>query len=162
MCIRDRTIPYDLRTASPVFEGGDPIIDIAGSTTSDDRKTIDIDFNNDGTKLFLTAQSGKVFPFDLPIPYSFAFGSGMSFTSGSEVDLGGLGELEFNNDGTKMYFIDGGENPTVDEYNLTTAFDISTRSLINSTTLSADIGDSTSGAVVGLSLIHISEPTRPY
>ena len=75
----------------------------------------------------------------------------MSFTSGSEVDLGGPGELEFNNDGTKMYFIDGGENPTVDEYNLTTAFDISTRSLINSTTLSADISDSTSGAVVGFS-----------
>ena len=143
------TTPYDLKTVSTIFEGGDPIIDIAKSTTSDDQKVIDIDFNNDGTKLFLTAQSGKVFPFDLKIPYSFAFGSGMSFTTGSEVDLGGLGELEFNNDGTKMYFIDGGENPTVDEYNLTTAFDISTRSLINSTTLSADIGDSTSGAVVG-------------
>ena len=143
------TTPYDLRTISTIFEGGDPIKDIAGSTTAIDQRTIDIDFNNDGTKLFLTAQSGKVFPFDLKIPYSFAFGSGMSFTTGSEVDLGGLGELEFNNDGTKMYFIDGAENPTVDEYNLTTAFDISTRSLINSTTLSADIGDSTSGAVVG-------------
>ena len=49
-----------------------------------------------------------------------------------------------------MYYIDGNENPTVDEYNLTTAFDISTRSLANSETLSADIdSDSTSGKVVG-------------
>ena len=106
------TTPYDLRTISTIFEGGDPIIDIAGSTTAIDQRTIDIDFNNDGTKLFLTAQSGKVFPFDLKIPYSFAFGSGMSFTTDSEVDLGGLGELEFNNDGTKMYFVDGTKNAT--------------------------------------------------
>ena len=143
--------PYDLRTASRIFQGGDPIIDIAGNTTANDQRVTDIDFNNDGTKLFLTAQSGKVFPFDLIIPYSFAFGSGMSFTTGSEVSLGGApaGELEFNKDGTKMYFIDGGENPTVDEYNLTTAFDMSTRSLISTTTLSADISDSASGQVVG-------------
>ncbi len=143
--------PYDLRTVSTIIEGGDPIIDIAGNTTANDQRVTDIDFNNDGTKLFLTGQSGKVFPFDLIIPYSFAFGSGMSFTTGSEVSLGGApaGELEFNNDGTKMYFIDGGENPTVDEYNLTTAFDMSTRSLISTTTLSADISDSASGQVVG-------------
>ena len=45
-----------------------------------------------------------------------------------------------------MYYITNGqdENPTVDEYNLTTAFDISTRSLANSETLSADISDSAS------------------
>ena len=141
--------PYDLRTISKIFQGGDPIRDIAGVTDTNDSRVRDIDFNNNGTKLFLTNTNGKVYPFDLKIPYSFAFGSGMSFTTDSEVDLGGTGELEFNNDGTKMYFIDGGENPTVDEYNLTTAFDISTRSLINSTTLSADISDSASGAVVG-------------
>ena len=141
--------PYDLRTISKIFQGGDPLIDIANVTVANDERVMDIDFNNDGTKLFLTNVNGKVFPFDLKIPYSFAFGSGMSFTTGSEVDLGGEGELEFNNDGTKMYYIDGNENPTVDEYNLTTAFDISTRSLANSETLSADISDSTSGKVVG-------------
>ena len=62
--------PYDLRTASRVFEGGDPIIDIAGGS-GDSRVTLDIDFNNDGTKLFLTNVNGKVFPFDLKIQYSF-------------------------------------------------------------------------------------------
>ena len=93
--------PYDLRTASRVFEGGDPIIDIAGGS-GDSRVTLDIDFNNDGTKLFLTALTGEVFPFDLQIPYSFAFNSGMSFTADSEVDLDARGELEFNNDGTIM------------------------------------------------------------
>ena len=50
---------------------------------------MDIDFNNDGTKLFLTNVNGKVFPFDLKIPYSFAFGSwNIYITTGSEVDLG--------------------------------------------------------------------------
>ena len=105
--------PYDLRTASRVFEGGDPIIDIAGGS-GDSRVTLDIDFNNNGTKLFLTAVTGEVFPFDLKIPYSFANGSGMSFTADSEVDLGARGELEFNNDGTKMYFVHGQDNPTLD------------------------------------------------
>ena len=56
----------------------------------------------------------------------------MSFTADSEVDLGARGELEFNNDGTKMYFVHGQDNPTLDEYTLTTAFDISTRTLANS------------------------------
>ena len=130
--------PYDLRTASRVFEGGDPIIDIAGGS-GDSRVTLDIDFNNDGTKLFLTALTGEVFPFDLQIPYSFANGSGMSFTADSEVDLGARGELEFNNDGTKMYFVHGQDNPTLDEYTLTTAFDISTRTLANTQSLSAKI-----------------------
>ena len=130
--------PYDLRTASRVFEGGDPIIDIAEGS-GDSRITLDIDFNNDGTKLFLTALTGEVFPFDLQIPYSFANGSGMSFTADSEVDLGARGELEFNNDGTKMYFVHGQDNPTLDEYTLTTAFDISTRTLANTQSLSAKI-----------------------
>ena len=130
--------PYDLRTASRVFEGGDPIIDIAGGS-GNSRITLDIDFNNDGTKLFLTALTGEVFPFDLQIPYSFANGSGMSFTADSEVDLGARGELEFNNDGTKMYFVHGQDNPTLDEYTLTTAFDISTRTLANTQSLSAKI-----------------------
>ncbi len=130
--------PYDLRTASRVFEGGDPIIDIAGGS-GDSRVTLDIDFNNDGTKLFLTALTGEVFPFDLQIPYSFAFNSGMSFTADSEVDLGARGELEFNNDGTKMYFVHGQDNPTLDEYTLTTAFDISSRTLVNTQSLSAKI-----------------------
>ena len=130
--------PYDLRTASRVVEGGDPIIDIAGGS-GNSRITLDIDFNNDGTKLFLTALTGEVFPFDLQIPYSFANGSGMSFTADSEVDLGARGELEFNNDGTKMYFVHGQDNPTLDEYTLTTAFDISTRTLANTQSLSAKI-----------------------
>ena len=133
--------PYDLRTASRVFEGGDPIIDIAGGTLNS-RITLDIDFNNDGTKLFLTALTGEVFPFDLQIPYSFAFNSGMSFTADSEVDLGARGELEFNNDGTKMYFVHGQDNPTLDEYTLTTAFDISSRTLVNTQSLSAKINPS--------------------
>ena len=53
-----------------------------------------------------------------------------------------------------MYFIDGGENPTIDEYDLTVAFDISTRSLANSETLPADVvfsgADSNSAQVTGL------------
>ena len=141
--------PYDLRTASRVFEGGDPLIDIA-SQAGNERRTHDIDWNLDGTKLFLSNNSGKVFTFDLEIPYSFAHGSGMSFTTDSEVDLGNKGELEFNNDGTKMYFAHGGENPTLDEYNLTTAFDISTKSLANTQTLSANVDNgATNGAVTG-------------
>ena len=142
--------PYDLRTASRVFEGGDPLIDIASQPNNNERRTHDIDWNLDGTKLFLSNHFGKVFTFDLEIPYSFAHGSGMSFTTDSEVDLGNKGELEFNNDGTKMYFAHGGENPTLDEYNLTTAFDISTKSLANTQTLSANVDNgATNGAVTG-------------
>ena len=60
--------PYDLRTVSTIFQGGDPIRDIAGVTDTNDSRVKDIDFNNDGTKLFLSNHNGKVYPFDLKIP----------------------------------------------------------------------------------------------
>ena len=52
------TTPYDLRTASRVFEGGDPLIDIA-SQIGNESRTYDIDWNRDGTKLFYQTILGK-------------------------------------------------------------------------------------------------------
>ena len=59
--------------------------------------------------------------------------------------------VKFNDDGTKMFTATNGG---VREYLLNTAYDITTAA--NGST------PETTYSISGLSLIHISEPTRPY
>ena len=60
--------------------------------------------------------------------------------------------ITFNHDGTKMY-ISATTGQEINEYTLTTAFDVSTASYRDRLAV---------GHSPMLSLIHISEPTRPY
>ena len=88
-------------------------------------------FNNDGTKMFITgSQYPNVYAYNLSTAFDVSSASyvgnpqGQFWVQTQEIDQTGL---TFNNDGTKMFVI-GTQNDNVNEYNLSTAFDISTAS----------------------------------
>ena len=84
-----------------------------------------IQFNGDGTKMFLSGDS--VYEYDLTAAFDLSTAS----YSGTSLDLTSEDSspegIEFNNDGTEMFFIGGG-NYNVYKYDLTTGFDLSTAS----------------------------------
>jgi len=84
-------------------------------------------FNNDGTKMFVTSDSDKdISEYDLST--GFDISTATYSQAGSISSTGGNARnATFNNDGTKIYVCDRTNN-TVDEYALSTAFDISTLS----------------------------------
>jgi len=97
------------------------------SATQGDNSANGIDFNTDGTKMFILGQGQ-----DLVNEYALSTGFDLSTASFTQsLDISAQEDLPygvtFNNDGTKMY-ITGRRNDNVDEYVLTTEFDISTAS----------------------------------
>ena len=97
------------------------------SSSQGDNAANGIEFNTDGTKLFVLGQGQ-----DLVNEYALSTGFDISTASFTRsLDISGQEDLPygvtFNNDGTKMY-ITGRRNDNVDEYVLTTGFDISTAS----------------------------------
>ena len=110
--------------------------DIASATLVQDFSVADqetvpsgISFNNDGTKMFVIGSTGdKVYEYGLSSAYDI---STATFThnfsiAGQETAPQGLA---FNTDGTKMYVI-GHTGDDVNEYSLTTAFDVSSATYI--------------------------------
>ena len=99
---------------------------------SQDTSPMDMSFNNDGSKMFVigldqdyVSEYNLTSLFDISTA-SYA-GNAESFYMGShEARPQGL---TFNNNGTKMYII-GTNNRRVNEYNLSTAFDVSTASIV--------------------------------
>ena len=97
------------------------------SATQGDNAANGIEFNTDGTKMFILGQGQ-----DLVNEYALSTGFDLSTASFTQsLDISDQEDLPygvtFNNDGTKMY-ITGRRNDNVDEYVLTTGFDISTAS----------------------------------
>ncbi|MDA0207872.1 MAG: hypothetical protein O3B64_00485 [bacterium] len=90
----------------------------------------DIEFNNDGSKMFLLgANSDSIIEYSLSTPYviSTATHAGVDeelYVSAEEVGVLGF---EFNDDGSKVYVI-GNADDSVVEYGLATPFDLSTAS----------------------------------
>ena len=97
--------------------------------------------NNDGTNMFIIGSTGvDVNEYSLSTAFdvssaSFAGNSErFSVVSQESIPLG----ISFNNDGTKMYVI-GNSGDEVNEYSLSTAFDVSTASYVqNFSVLSQD------------------------
>jgi sugar lactone lactonase YvrE len=82
-------------------------------------------FNNDGTKMYITGDTGNaVYEYSLSASFDISSASyTQSFSvAGQESQPQGV---VFNTDGTKM-FITGGSGDDVNEYDLSVAFDIST------------------------------------
>ena len=71
-----------------------------------------------------------VFVFLIIFPISNSFGAMVTFNQRTTVADGGnfIGGIHFNTDGTKMFISYSGDSRFVDEYNLATAFDVSTSS----------------------------------
>ena len=97
------------------------------SSSQGDNAANGIEFNTDGTKMFILGQGQ-----DLVNEYALSTGFDLSTASFTQsLDISSEEDLPygvtFNNDGTKMY-ITGRRQDDVDEYVLTTAIDISTAS----------------------------------
>lgn len=92
-------------------------------------------FSNDGTKLFINGNDATkaVYRYDLSTPWNLA--SGVSYTSSYTItSINSLRHIYFKPDGTRMFI--SGENVTtglgeIRQYNLSTAWDITTASLVN-------------------------------
>ena len=122
----------------------DGAYDIASATRTQDYSVADqepvstgIRFNNDGTKMFVIGSNNdKVYEYGLSSAYDLSTASfTQDFSIGSqEVTPQGMA---FNSDGTKMYVI-GHSGDDVNEYSLTTAFDVSTATYVQSFSIAAE------------------------
>jgi len=110
---------WDVSTASYVD---------AFSIASQDTEPFGITFNNDGTKMFVAgAGSGdSIYEYTLSTAYDVSTASYVDALDVSGQDIRPCG-IRFNNDGTKL-FMTGFYNDYINEYNLSTAYDISTGS----------------------------------
>jgi len=110
---------WDVSTASYVD---------AFSIASQDNEPFGITFNNDGTKMFVAgAGSGdSIYEYTLSTAYDVSTASYVDALDVSGQDSRPCG-IRFNNDGTKL-FMTGFYSDYINEYNLSTAYDISTGS----------------------------------
>ena len=127
-CLRTFNLssPYDLRTAGKIQDEIDPIITLAGETGATSYRCEDINFSNDGRKLFLSNQVGDIYQFDLAAPFSLP---GMTYNSIEERIGTGYTNFSFNNDGTKLFSLKSSNNQnSVLEFNLASPYDITAAS----------------------------------
>jgi len=87
-------------------------------------------FNNDGTKMFVVGTAGKeVNEYTLSTGFDVSTASFVDGFDVSNEDSKPLG-LAFNNDGTKM-FVTGHTDDELNEYTLSTGFDVSTATFVD-------------------------------
>ncbi len=120
----DSVNEYTLSTAFDVSTSS--FVD-AFSTSSQDGRATGIAFNNDGTKMFLTGYDGDdVNEYTLSTGFDVSTASFVdSFSVSSQED--NPSDLAFNSDGTKMFVV-GITGDDINEYTLSTGFDVSTAS----------------------------------
>jgi len=94
-------------------------------------------FNSDGTKIFAVSSNGPLNAHTLTTPYDLSNFSqvaddGINFKTGLGAGDGAITpwDIEFNNDGTKMYLLDSTAGSVI-EYDLSTAFDTSSATYVN-------------------------------
>ena len=95
------------------------------SVFANDRLPRDVDFNSDGTKMYIISGHGK----DLSeYTLNTAFDLSEGFTHKGSYDVSSEDNepfaIEFSNDGTKMFMLGYENSDSVHEYSLTTAFEI--------------------------------------
>ena len=97
-------------------------------------------FNNDGTKMFVVGfSSDAVNEYTLSTAFDVSTSSFVDAFSTSSQDGRATG-IAFNNDGTKM-FLTGYDGADVNEYTLSTGFDVSTASFVDSFSVLSVIPD---------------------
>ena len=92
--------------------------------TSVDNDNFDLDFNNDGTKMYIQEiQMTSIYEYDLSIGFDISL-----IALNQDLYVGFIDDepfgIEFNTDGTRMFIV-GTKGNGVDEFKLTTGFDIS-------------------------------------
>ena len=94
-------------------------------------------FNTDGTKMFVVGQVGStIYEYDLTTGFDVSTASySQSFSVSSQETA--AQDLSFNADGTKMFII-GTTGQDANEYTLTTGFDVSTASFVDSFSIASE------------------------
>jgi len=152
------TSPFDVSTAS--------FVDSFSVAAQDDSPT-GIAFSSDGTKMFVVGDSGDdVNEYTLTTPFTLFHTTFVdSFSVGAQEFI--PSGLAFSSDGTKMFIV-GVSGVDVDEYTLTSPFDVSTASFVDSFSVAAQdtspqalafSSDGTKMFVVGLVGIDVNEYT---
>jgi len=121
----DTVFEYDLTTAFDITTAS---YQRSKSVTTEDVNPQGMAFNSDGTKMYITGNiNDSIFQYSLSTAYDVSTASydSVSFSVTSQ-DTAPTG-LAFNTDGTKM-FVCGDAGDDVNEYALSTGFDISTAS----------------------------------
>ena len=107
--------------------------------SSQDVSSNSIEFNTDGTKLFVLGQSlDRVNEYALSTGFDLSTASFTHSFSIASQELLPYG-LAFNNDGTKM-FVTGWTGDDVNEYTLSTGFNVSTATFVDAYSVSAQAG----------------------
>ena len=106
------------------------------SVSSQDTSPRDLAFNADGTKMFIAGRSGNAI-------YEYTLSTGYDVSTSSFVDSLNISSQEsevegltFSTDGTKMFIV-GGAGDEVNEYDLSSGFDVSTASFSQNFSVSA-------------------------
>ena len=100
------------------------------SVSAQDTSPTGIFFKSDGTEMYITgSQNDSVYQYNLTTGWDVStasYDSALSFNSGSGSPGEGLPEdIHFKSDGTKMFMV-GGVGDKIQEYTLSTAWDLST------------------------------------
>lgn len=87
---------------------------------------IDLEFNNDGTKMYISDFTETIFQYSLSTPFDIT--TAIFETSLTNTDQE-FGSFTFSADGSKLYWVNSDNNGVVYQFNLSTPFDVSTASL---------------------------------
>jgi sugar lactone lactonase YvrE len=122
------TTGFDVSTAS--FDN------VTFSLASQSTTPLGIAFNNDGTKMFMVGGvTNNIYQYALTTAFDMSTASYDNVLFLADSSYHQYQDLEFNNDGTKLFLIDGAASGTtiksVAQISLTTAFDLSTASYDN-------------------------------
>ncbi len=142
------TTPFDISTMDTSSE-----VRLNLDAGSDDVGTFvqGHEFNSDGTKVFVISQNGTFNIHTLTTPYdisNFSQDADDGVSDYKTAFSAGDGDVRprditFNNDGTKMYFVDGGDNEIADggvvEYDLSTPFVPSTATFVNELVVTSEL-----------------------
>jgi len=119
------TTPFDISTLSSV--------QVTKSIASEDTFPRGIAFNNDGTKMFMIGtDSNSIHEYDLSTAFDLSTLSTVQVTKSIATEDNNPSGIAFNADGTKI-FMCGVQNKSIHEYDLSTAFDLSTKSAVQVT-----------------------------
>jgi DNA-binding beta-propeller fold protein YncE len=122
----DAVFQYSLGTAYDISSGTYDNV----SLSVVDNRPCGIRFNNDGTKLFVTGfDSQRIEEYSLSTAFDISSSSATYAGDSERLNTSSYEtlprDIEFNSDGTRL-FITGGTGDDITEYELSTAFDVST------------------------------------
>ena len=107
----------------------------ATSISLQENKSTGIAFSSDGAKMFVVGDAGdSVYEYELSTPFDASTRTWVDATSISSQESTPTG-IAFSSDGTRMFVIDDAGDD-VNEYELSTPFDASTRTFVDATSIS--------------------------